>query len=226
MIERRPEAVAPASRAARQRMRTREKLVEAARVVIARKGIDATTIADITGEADVGIGSFYNHFESKERLIETLVAQAIETHGIALDRLVDDVADPAERFAICVRHTIRMADHDPVWAWFTVRAGIYFRELESGLGVRLIRDLARGIEARRFTPRDLRSALVVIGGATVAAMQGRLLGLPDLPPDSGIAENLLRMLGVPAAEAERIASRPLGDVTAEPVRTGTRGEER
>lgn len=216
----------PPSRAARQRMRTREKLVAAARAVIARKGIDATTIADITSEADVGIGSFYNHFESKERLIEVLVAQAIETHGAALDRRVATVPDPAERFAICVRHTIRMADHDPVWAWFTVRAGIYVRELESGLGVRLLRDLVRGIEARRFTPRDVQSALVVIGGATVAAMQGKLLGLPNLPSDAGIAENLLRMLGVPAGEAERIAARPLGDFDQEPARTGTRGGER
>ena len=206
------EASAPASRAARQRMRTRERLVAAARAVIARRGIDATTIADITTEADVGIGSFYNHFDSKEQLIETLVAQAIETHGAALDRRVAAVSDPAERFAICVRHTIRMADHDPVWAWFTVRAGLYVRELESGLGVRLLRDLGRGIETGRFTPRDVRSALVVIGGAVVAAMQGRLLGVPDLPGDPLVAEQLLRMLGVPAGEAQRVAAVPLDEL--------------
>ena len=214
---------ASVSRGARRRMQTRTQLVEAAREVIGTRGIDATTIADITGAADVGIGSFYNHFDSKEHLIETLVAQAIETHGESLDGLVASVSDPAERFALCVRQTIRMADHDPVWAWFTVRAGLYVRELESGLGVRLLRDLGRGIETGRFTPRDVRSALVVIGGAVVAAMQGRLLGIPDLPGDDLIAENLLRMLGVPAAEAQRLASRPLEDCAAEPARTGMRG---
>ncbi|MCC6642260.1 MAG: helix-turn-helix transcriptional regulator [Deltaproteobacteria bacterium] len=220
----RPNALA--SRAVRRRMRTRERIVAAARAVIARKGIDATTIADITTEADVGIGSFYNHFESKERLVETLVAQAIETHGVTLDRCVAAVSDPAERFAICVRHTIRMADHDPVWAWFTVRAGAYLRELESGLGVRLIRDLASGIESGRFTPRDLRSSLVVIAGAVVAAMQGRLLGARDLPADHLIAEQLLRMLGVPAHEAERTAAVPIGELEGEPQRTTANGGAR
>ena len=67
------EGVAAQGRAARPRMWTRERLTEAARRVIARKGIDATTIADITSEADVGIGSFYNHFKSKEDLVGTLV---------------------------------------------------------------------------------------------------------------------------------------------------------
>jgi AcrR family transcriptional regulator len=173
------------SRAARQRMWTRERLTEAARRVIARKGIDDTTIADITSEADVGIGSFYNHFKSKEDLVGTLVGQAIEVHGAALDRLVADVSDPAEVFAICIRHTIRMADHDPVWAWFTVRAGLYVRNSVRARRA-LMRDLVRGIESGRFTPRDRPSALVVIGGAVVAAMQGtaaRRARRAGRPPD-------------------------------------------
>jgi AcrR family transcriptional regulator len=207
-------------------MWTHERLTEAARRVIARKGIDATTIADITSEADVGIGSFYNHFKSKEDLVGTLVGQAIEVHGAALDRLVADVSDPAEVFAICIRHTIRMADHDPVWAWFTVRAGLYVREFESALAARLMRDLVRGIESGRFTPRDMPSALVVIGGAVVAAMQGRLLGVLGAPADHLIAEHLLRMLGVPADEAQRIASLPLGEAVVEDARRSASGGAR
>ena len=116
-----------------------------------------------------------------------------------------------------------MADHDPVWAWFTVRAGLYVRELESGLGVRLLRDLGRGIETGRFTPRDVRSALVVIGGAVVAAMQGRLLGVPDLPGDPLVAEQLLRMLGVPADEAQRTSTVPLAEPVEETPRIAARG---
>ena len=220
------EEVVPTSRGARRRMWTRERLIEAARTVVARQGIDDTTIADITNAADVGIGSFYNHFESKEHLIETLVAQAIETYGAALDRMVAPLSDPAEIFSICVRHTMRMADHDPVWAWFTVRAGFYVRELESGLGVRLLRDLGRGIESGRFTPGDVRSVLVVIGGAVVAAMQGRLLGVRDLPADPLIAEQLLRMLGVPADEAERIASLPLAEPLLETAHSSAPGGNR
>jgi AcrR family transcriptional regulator len=207
------------TRTQRRRIWTRERLIDAARQVIARKGIDGAHIADITDAADVGIGSFYNHFASKDDLIATLVGDAIQVHGAALDRLVERASDPAEALAIGIRHTVRMADHDRVWAWFTVRAGMYVRALESVLGRRVMRELVRGIESGRFTPRDLQSALVVIGGAIVAAMQGRLQGAPGAPPDHLIAEQLLRMLGVSAGDAQRIASLPLGGAGEEVERT-------
>ena len=50
--------------------------MNAARVVMADKGVEATTIQEITDAADVGFGTFYNHFESKEVLIDELVDNA------------------------------------------------------------------------------------------------------------------------------------------------------
>ena len=41
----------------------------AARDVIARKGILATTIADITAEAGRSTASFYNYYDSKEAMV-------------------------------------------------------------------------------------------------------------------------------------------------------------
>ena len=51
-------------RHARRREATRSKLIEAAESLFARQGVDNTRIQEITEEADVGFGSFYNHFES------------------------------------------------------------------------------------------------------------------------------------------------------------------
>ena len=45
----------------------------AAREVFAEKGMDLTSIDDITRRADVGKGTFYYHFKNKERLIRELV---------------------------------------------------------------------------------------------------------------------------------------------------------
>ena len=63
------------TRGSRTREATRQKLINAALNVIAKKGVDSTAIADITETADVGFGSFYNHFKSKEALAtEILIA--------------------------------------------------------------------------------------------------------------------------------------------------------
>ena len=67
----------PSDRRTRRREQTREKLVRAARVVFARKGIDNTRINEITEEADVGFGSFYNHFDSKEAIVEAVLAETV-----------------------------------------------------------------------------------------------------------------------------------------------------
>ena len=52
---------------------TRQKLLDAAHKVFAAKGFEATRIGDITEQADVGKGTFYYHFGSKERVIQEVV---------------------------------------------------------------------------------------------------------------------------------------------------------
>ncbi len=57
----------------RRRLRTRQKLLDAARRVIARMGYEAAGVLDITEEADVSKGTFYLHFKDKEDLTRTLI---------------------------------------------------------------------------------------------------------------------------------------------------------
>ncbi|MEV0855739.1 TetR/AcrR family transcriptional regulator [Nocardia fluminea] len=60
----------PASgRRERTKQRTRARIYEAAIALFIEKGYDKTTIDDIIGRADVGRGTFFNHFQRKEDLI-------------------------------------------------------------------------------------------------------------------------------------------------------------
>src|SRR5262249_61487688 len=88
-------AVPEGTRQVRRRQRTRGRLVEAARHVISRKGVEATTIVDITEEADLGFGTFYNYFDSKDAILAAATAEATEELGAALDRLHERLDDPA-----------------------------------------------------------------------------------------------------------------------------------
>jgi AcrR family transcriptional regulator len=63
------------SRGARRRARTRADLLAAARKVFARSGYHEASIADITGEADVGVGTFYLHFRDKDAIFNTLIEE-------------------------------------------------------------------------------------------------------------------------------------------------------
>lgn len=209
-------------RGSRRRLRTRARLIDAARRIIAeRGGIDAVPIAEITGAADVAIGSFYNHFPSRDALFEAVMGETLEAHGRRLDALASEIADVAEFCAAAMRLTMRMVEADPVWGGFMVRMGTYLPELGWILGRRLVRTLQRGIQSGRFTVADEATTLAVVAGAVFGAMHARLGQvlpdlMPDLLPDSLpddadclVAEQLLQLLGLPREEAAEIARRPL-----------------
>jgi AcrR family transcriptional regulator len=50
-----------------------QRLRRAARTTFAEKGFHGATIHEICGRADVGVGTFYTHFDSKAHLIADLV---------------------------------------------------------------------------------------------------------------------------------------------------------
>lgn len=65
------------TRQQRRLSRTRQKLLDAARSLFAEKGLDLTTIDDITERADVGKGTFYYHFKNKEGLLKVLINEVL-----------------------------------------------------------------------------------------------------------------------------------------------------
>lgn len=65
-------------RSARRKARTRADLLTAARQVFAERGFHATSIAEITRAADVGVGTFYLHFRDKEDIFNSMLEEGFE----------------------------------------------------------------------------------------------------------------------------------------------------
>jgi AcrR family transcriptional regulator len=74
-------------RRARRKRETHEKLLRAAFGLIAERGADGVAVNEITKTADVGFGSFYNHFDSKEAIHAAAFGTVFEVFGDALARL-------------------------------------------------------------------------------------------------------------------------------------------
>jgi AcrR family transcriptional regulator len=70
--------VRPESRQDRRFSKTRARLLDAARSVFSEKGLDLTTIDDITQRADLGRGTFYYHFGTKSQLVNELMKSVID----------------------------------------------------------------------------------------------------------------------------------------------------
>src|SRR6202790_3300475 len=67
----------------------RQRLVEGARLLLHRHGVEKTTLADIAQAADVPVGNVYYYFKTKDELVQAAIdaqAQHIETALASLDR--------------------------------------------------------------------------------------------------------------------------------------------
>ncbi|SAK57993.1 TetR/AcrR family transcriptional regulator [Caballeronia ptereochthonis] len=211
-------------RGARRKRETRARLLDAALRLMAEKGMEGVAINEITEAADVGFGSFYNHFESKEAIYATLVDNVFEEFANMLDRLAGGITDPAEVIAVSVRHTILRAGRDPVWGRFLIREGFSARAMSRGLGQRLLRDIGNGIAAKRFVVADPFIGFLAVGGTVLCVIAAELnfvapgasaagvlkeLGFSGERLPERTAAMLLQTLGLKRPEAEKIAARPL-----------------
>ena len=202
-----------ASRTDRRKTRTRAALLRAAQALLA-EGRTNVPILEITRAADVGLGSFYNHFETKEQLFDAAVDAVMEGYGELLDNLTCDIEDPAEVFAASFRLTGRLSRREPELSRVLLRNVLRLLSADNGLAPRARRDIAAAVDAGRFDVEDLDVAVTMVAGALIAL--GQLLqDQPERDVESTtdrLTEDLLCMLGVPRRQAHRICTRPLPDL--------------
>ena len=206
-------AEAPVNRLARRKQRTRAALIRAAQGFIAAGKMNVPVL-EITQAADVGMGSFYNHFDSKEQLFEAAVAEVLDAHGALLDHLTSSVEDPAETFACSFRLTGRLFRRRPQESRILLANGIALLSSDLGLAPRALRDIEAAVQAGRFTVDDPELALSVAGGALLGL--GNLLrNQPDRDDEAAadaVTEDVLRLFGLSADEAREVCRRPLPDL--------------
>jgi AcrR family transcriptional regulator len=201
------------NRLERRKMRTRAALIGAAQTFIASGKLTAPVL-EITQAADVGMGSFYNHFDSKEQLFQAAVNEVLDAHGALLDKLTEENEDPAETFARSFRLTGRLFRRRPEMSRVMLNSGLALISSDRGLAPRALRDIDEATRAGRFLLDDPALALAVAGGALMGL--GQLLHdqpeRDDAQAADRVTEDVLIMFGVPTDEAAEICRRPLPDL--------------
>jgi AcrR family transcriptional regulator len=82
----------PPGRRARRQAEIRERLVRSALRLFAERGFTATTVEEITNLADVGKGTFFNYFPSKEHVFAARARGQAET----VEQFVAEARDSTE----------------------------------------------------------------------------------------------------------------------------------
>ena len=191
----------PPARQTRRKERTRAALIDAAQQLIA-EGEDAhASIQAITELADVGFGSFYNYFSSKEELFEAAATSAVDDYLRWLDERLPDGDDPVQRLVESVRLTGRLALEQPRTAAILTRRLPLLDNSDDPRGERIRADVAAAMAAGGALPNTVERDILVTAtlGAIMAVLRRTISLTPAETAEAAdaLAPAVLRLLSLP-----------------------------
>jgi AcrR family transcriptional regulator len=165
--------------------RNRERILDAARVLVAEAGVDVT-MEDIANRADVAVGTLYRHFPAKDDLVAAVVEDGVVQIAALADRAlqaVDRGADPGAELAALFR---AVADRHASDRAFKAATGQLDDDVETVVG-RAAPDSNTARAARAITALlDLASTVGAVRADVTLADLVLLLGSvpgPEVGPD-------------------------------------------
>ena len=202
------EGEAKLGRVARRRQRNHEALIAAGQAVMAEKGIDAATMLEIAEHADVGAGTVYSYFKSKDELAIAVLERLMHDLALKIERVTDTFDDPAQVYAYGVRTVLDTATQDLRWKQLLNRSEVISDAMFRMMGPFAIRDLEKATRAGRFKVDDatltLKMAAHSIMGVALAVTTGEMrVSVLD-----ETVVGLLCMTGIGREEAIELAARP------------------
>jgi AcrR family transcriptional regulator len=202
------EPIKSKGRVALRQERNREALVLAGYKVMSKKGIDAATMQEVAELADVGAGTVYSYFKSKDDLAIAVMERVMLNLGLRIEAVTNTFDDPAQVYAFGVRTVIEAATGDLRWKQLLPRADVIANAMFRCMGPFAMRDLDNATKAGRFKIRDAtvtwKLASYSIIGVSLAITQGTL---PETVKEEAVVR-LLCMAGLSESDAVELAKRP------------------
>lgn len=196
-----------ASRHDRRRLETRARLLRALMKLLARKSLPDIAIHEITEVADVGGGTFYNHFTDRASIHDAMMRELVGGWSDIVGAAAPLSGDAAETLALRMRLYITRAGQDRDWADYVV-ANAFKEMLHISPIWQRVQDLIEaGRRQGRFShpePILATRAICSLSVATVQAVAGDpLKAAAEARTTTNFALNLL---GVALADCERLTS--------------------
>lgn len=200
-------------RLAKRRRATRARLLQAAYEVMSEVGVDAAKLKDITDRADVGFGTFYNYFSTKDALAVQVLDCVINDLGrrniVATKTLREE--DVALVMPVSTRLVLREAMAGAMWQWWALRPDLLATRMSEGFRPFATKDMREGITRGIFqlTDKSVDLAWTLAVWMMVGGIHDVVVGTAPLETESFVAEAIMRMMGVPTTTAKRISSSKL-----------------
>jgi AcrR family transcriptional regulator len=155
----------------------KDEIIEVATRLVARKGWQNTTLADIASEANISLGVITYHFSSKDEIIRGVMENYVGENLTELSQAMEAYEDPVEKMRNLVRLVLQETKRDKeiYYVHFDYWAKISWNEEIREMNAQFY-DFARdwtadcvrsGIEAGVFKQVDPREAATLINALLI-----------------------------------------------------------
>lgn len=159
----------------RRKEKTRQELLAAAKTVLAEKGYHNTKVADIAAAADLGVGTFYLYYPTKDSLFLELVEETARALKQEIDQAREQVEDLDEKIRVANVAFFRFARENRELLKIIFGHGNTFNELLRQVYAMFISDAAQrvteGIQRgvfRSLPPQVAANAMVGMSAQVVS----------------------------------------------------------
>lgn len=198
-----------------KRERTRRQLIEAAVRVFCARGVAAATLQEVAHAAQMATGTVYNHFASKDDLIQGLAVWLADRLCRRIADSCTHIEEGSERMAIGNRRYLWLADVAPAWAALLLDVAAASPALLDAVRGYMLADLRLGIRQRIFKVTTEAAAADLVGGTIAQAMRMSIGGLAPKNHGSAVTTMILIGLGMSRTDASRVVRRPLPPLEAQ-----------
>ncbi|AZA80473.1 TetR/AcrR family transcriptional regulator [Chryseobacterium lactis] len=150
--------------------KVRERIIRVASELFYKQGFNSTGINQIIAEADIAIGSLYNHFSSKNDLLQAYLLKEEENWFEGFESSVINISEPKEKILALVDYRKKLQQSSKF-------AGCHFIKIISEIGDSnpVVFDF---VKKHKEKQKDLIKLLIINCGETSSASE------PDITTDN------------------------------------------
>lgn len=188
------------------------RLQRVAMQLFAERGVTRLTVSELAQAAGIARGTIYNNLPDVDGLFAEVASQLADEMISEMIEVTTDASaaldDPAQRMANGIRYFVKRAHDDLPWGRFVCRFALSTDSLQKMWTEQPAKDLTEGLDRGRFSfdREQLISVVSFTGGVVLAAIKLVLDGRKTWrDAGSDAAEFVLTAIGVPCAEARKLA---------------------
>lgn len=196
---------ARAAAAENRKAQTRERLLDAAILVIGDKGFDASSVEDFVAAANVSRGTFYNYFPTMEDLLRAVRRKLTDALMAVLDAHLPSSIPASSRLATRLHSHFALVSHDPAWGWVVMRLDATRLGRTQAMEESFDRMYRDGVATGEFRQADPLAVRSLVFGTSRMVQRDILLGLSNPEHKERVVALLLVTFGLTPEDAERIS---------------------